>query len=220
MSSLVDKSLNSENGVFLFVKTYEAVSLGISRSTIERFFKQLQDLQILIKVAEKEIQEESSTKEFSAYAINADNLEIFLEADLKLNKYYKSIFGETKKKEKSDNSKIIALVDEVKIRDEKIKELEKLIEESKTIQNVTDSQEYKDLAESNRLLESTASRLADENEELKKKLESNALENSNIGTEVEKDELIQVLESKLKKAREIFKEQQSIIISLRKAQEA
>ncbi len=284
MSSLVEKSLNSENGVFLFVKTYEAISLGISRSTIDRFLKQIQDLQILIKVAEKEIQEEGSTKEFIAYAINADALETFLETNLKLNKYYKSIFGETKKKEKSDNSKIIALLDEIEIRDEKIKELEKmivdlkqgeavydskdvealesqntqlreklqemveayerlgdkhkelgeryaklesadneatailvaknqhlekLVEESKTIQNVTDSQEYKDLAESNRLLESTANRLAKENEELK-----NKIENCNVETESEKEQKIQELESRLEKAKEVFKSQKGQIESL------
>lgn len=284
MSSLVEKSLNSENGVFLFVKTYEAISLGLSRSTIDRFLKQIQDLQILIKVAEKEIQEEGSTKEFIAYAINADALETFLETNLKLNKYYKSIFGETEKKEKSDNSKIIALLDEIKIRDEKIKELEKmivdlkqgeavydskdvealesqntqlreklqemveayerlgdkhkelgeryaklesadneatailvaknqhlekLVEEFKTIQNVTDSQEYKDLAESNRLLESTASRLAKENEELR-----NKIENCNVETESEKEQKIQELESRLEKAKEVFKSQKGQIESL------
>lgn len=40
LSALVEKSLTSKNkdSVFLFCKTFEAVNLGISRSTLERFF--------------------------------------------------------------------------------------------------------------------------------------------------------------------------------------
>lgn len=291
MSSLVDKSLNSKDGVFLYLKTYEAVALGVSRSTIERFFKQLQDLQILVKVAEKEIQDNTEYKDFTfkvfAYAINADILDIFLNANLKFNKYYKSIFGEKIKKVKGENTRILALEDEVKIRDEKIQELEKmvtelkkgegvydtkdveglenqntelrnklqemveayerlgekykdlaekhqklesadneatavlvaenqqlkkLVEESKSIQNVTESEEYKNLLGSNQLLESTATRLTEENEELRKKLESKDLGSSE--SESEKDKKIQELESRLKKAEEYFKEQKQKIKDL------
>lgn len=255
LSALVEKSLKSENkdSIFLFCKTFEAVNLGVSRSTLERFFEKLTKLGIVVKVASKEIEAE---KKINAYAFNADKLQEFIASELKFNAYYKSVFGNNDKKQKSSVSEkdkiqylenlVEALREEVKIRDEKIMELQKgeaiyneaeveALEVQNTklrekLQEMIEAYErlgekHKELgeryaklesAESNRLLESTASRLADENEELKRKIESKELENRNVETESEreKDKKIQELESSLEKAREIFKSQESRIKSL------
>ena len=306
LSSLVEKSLKSEHkdSVFLFCKTYEAVNLGISRSTLERFFTKLTELGIIVKVASKEIEAE---KQINAYAFNTDKLQDFMASELKFNAYYKSIFVDNEKPKK-DNIKddeikraqveILSLKDEIKFRDEKIDELKKnntpklekgqgiyvvaeveelqgnfektreklaevvvayeklgnlykelsenyeklksadseavavlearnqhleaLVNESKEIKTVTEYQEYKDLAESNNLLESTAARLTKENDELQKKLEEALsriaeLENQKGDYSGDKDEKIKELESKLESAREVFKEQKSEIETLKKS---
>lgn len=306
LSSLVEKSLKSEHkdSVFLFCKTYEAVNLGISRSTLERFFVKLTELGIIVKVASKETEAE---KTINAYAFNTEKLQDFMASELKFNAYYKSIFGDNEKPKK-DNIKddeikraqveILALKDEVKFRDEKIDELKKnntpklekgqgiyvvaeveelqgnfektreklaevvvayeklgnsykellenyeklksadseavavlearnqhleaLVNESKEIKAITEYQEYKDLAESNSLLESTATRLTKENDELEKKLENalsriSELENQKGVSIGEKDEKIKELESKLESARELFKEQKKEIETLKKS---
>lgn len=306
LSSLVEKSLKSEHkdSVFLFCKTYEAVNLGISRSTLERFFAKLTELGIIVKVASKETEAE---KTINAYAFNTEKLQDFMASELKFNAYYKSIFGDNEKPKK-DNIKddeikraqveILALKDEVKFRDEKIDELKKnntpklekgqgiyvvaeveelqgnfektreklaevvvayeklgnsykellenyeklksadseavavlearnqhleaLVNESKEIKAITEYQEYKDLAESNSLLESTATRLTKENDELEKKLENALsriaeLENQKGVSTGDKDEKIKELESKLESARELFKEQKREIETLKKS---
>ena len=282
LSALVEKSLKSENkdSAFLFCKTYEAVNLGISRSTLERFFVKLTELGIIVKVASKEIEAE---KTINAYAFNTDKLQDFMASELKFNAYYKSIFGDNEKPKKCNikddevkrmRSEILALKDEVKFRDEKIDELqgnfektreklaevaaayeklgnsykellenyeklksadseavavlearnqhlETLVNESKEIKEVTESQEYKDLAESNSLLESTVTRLTKENNELQKKLEGTLnriadLENQKGEPSGDKDEKIKELESKLESAREFFKDQKIEIETLKK----
>ena len=265
LSALVEKSLKSENkdSVFLFCKTFEAVSLGISRSTLERFFVKLTELGIIVKVASKEIEAE---KTINAYAFNTDKLQEFMASELKFNAYYKSVFGDEKKTKSrvSESDKIQylenlveALREEVKIRDEKIMELqkgeaiyneaevealnnqnselreklakmteayeklgnelkakvdslapltlenEKLKEELSKAQNVEkleDSQEYKDLAESNRMLEDTALRVSKENEELKAELERVKAEKGNAND----SEKVKELEARLEKAKEVF----------------
>lgn len=133
LSALVEKSLTSKNkdSVFLFCKTFEAVNLGISRSTLERFFFKLITLGIIVKIASKEIE---TSKTINAYAFNADKLQEFMDSELKFNAYYKSIFGDEKKKKSMVSEKdkieylenlVKALKQEVAIRDDKIMELQK-----------------------------------------------------------------------------------------------
>lgn len=133
LSALVEKSLTSKNkdSVFLFCKTFEAVNLGISRSTLERFFFKLITLGIIVKIASKEIE---TSKTISAYAFNADKLQEFMDSELKFNAYYKSIFGDEKKQKSMVSEKdkieylenlVKALKQEVAIRDDKIMELQK-----------------------------------------------------------------------------------------------
>lgn len=277
LSALVEKSLTSKNkdSVFLFCKTYEAVNLGISRSTLERFFSKLIALGIIVKIASKEIE---TDKTINAYAFNADKLQEFMDSELKFNTYYKSILGDDKKQKSMVTEKdkieylenlVEALKQEVAIRDDKIMELQKgqriydeaevealneqngvlreklagmveayeklandlkvrvddsfvqleaenakLKEElskAKNIENLQESQEYKDLVESNVMLESTALRLSNENEELRKELERIKSENSNI----DDSERVKELEDSLEKARQTFLQQKAEIEALK-----
>lgn len=309
ISSIITKALESEreDSAFVYVQSYMAIELGISRKTMSRFFQKLLALEIIVKVASKEVLENGSNKEYCAYSINADKLEAFLGAELTFNQYYKSIFGNNEKSKKDNikddeikrmQSEILALKDEVKFRDEKIDELKKnnspklkkgqgiyvvaeveelqgnfektreklaevvaayeklgnsykdllenyeklksadseavavlearnqhleaLVNESREIKEVTESQEYKDLAESNNLLESTVTRLTKENDELGKKLGGALnriaeLENQKGDSNVDKDEKIKELESRLESARELFKDQKREINTLKKS---
>lgn len=276
LSNLVEKSLTSENkdSVFLFCKTHEAVNLGISRSTLERFFSKIIALGIIVKVASKEIE---TNKTINAYAFNADKLQEFMDSELKFNTYYKSIFGDEKKQKSMVSEKdkieylenlVEALKQEITIRDDKIMELQKgqkiydeaevealneqnselreklagmveaydklandlkvrvdslvpleaenakLKEElskANNIENLQESQEYQDLVKSNVMLESTALRLSNENEELRKRLEKIKAENGNT----DDSERVKELENRLENASQIFKQQKSEIEALR-----
>lgn len=277
LSALVEKSLTSKNkdSVFLFCKTFEAVNLGISRSTLERFFFKLITLGIIVKIASKEIE---TSKTISAYAFNADKLQEFMDSELKFNAYYKSIFGDEKKQKSMVSEKdkieylenlVKALKQEVAIRDDKIMELQKgqkiydeaevealneqnselreklagmveacdklanelkvraddnlasleaenakLKEElskAKNIENLQESQEYQDLIESNVMLKSTALRLSNENEELRKEIERIKAENSNT----DDSEKVKELNERLMNAVQTFKQQKAEIEALK-----
>lgn len=276
LSALVEKSLTSKNkdSVFLFCKTHEAVNLGISRSTLERFFSKLIALGIIVKIASKKIE---ADKTINAYAFNADKLQEFMGSELKFNTYYKSIFGDEKKQKSMVSEKdkieylenlVEALKQEVAIRDDKIMELqkgqkiydeaevealneqnselrEKLAEmveaydklandlkvrvdslvpleaenaklkeelsKAKNIENLQESQEYQDLIESNVMLESTALRLSNENDELRKELERIKTENGNA----DDSEKVKELEDRLRNAVITFKQQKAEIEALR-----
>lgn len=264
LSALVEKSLKSENkdSTFLFCSKYESENLGISRSTLQRFLSKLVKLGIIVKVASKEIEAE---KTINAYAFNIDKFQEFMSSRLKFNDYYKTIFVEDEEETKPSRKDIIQyleklveeLREEIKIRDEKIMELqkgeaiyneaevealnnqnselreklagiteayeklanelktkvdsltplalenEKLKEELSKAQNVEkleDSQEYKDLAESNRMLEDKALRVSKENEELKAELERVKAEKGNAND----SEKARELEARLKKAAEVY----------------
>lgn len=264
LSALVEKSLKSENkdSTFLFCSKYESENLGISRSTLQRFLSKLVKLGIIVKVASKEIEAE---KTINAYAFNIDKFQEFMSSRLKFNDYYKTIFVEEEEETKPSRKDIIQyleklveeLREEIKIRDEKIMELqkgeaiyneaevealnnqnselreklagiteayeklanelktkvdslaplalenEKLKEELSKAQNVEkleDSQEYKDLAESNRMLEDKALRVSKENEELKAELERVKAEKGNAND----SEKARELEARLKKAAEVY----------------
>lgn len=91
-------------------------------------------------------------------------------------------------------------------------ENEKLKEElsnTANVENLKDSQEFKDLAESNQMLEATTLRVTQENEVLRAELEK-----IKSGKVVANESEIQELKSKLETARNIFKNQKSKIESL------
>lgn len=92
-------------------------------------------------------------------------------------------------------------------------ENEKLKEElsnTANVENLKDSQEFKDLAESNQMLEATTLRVTQENEVLRAELEK--IKSGKVVANESED--IQELKSRLETARNIFKNQKSKIESL------
>lgn len=92
-------------------------------------------------------------------------------------------------------------------------ENEKLKEElsnTANVENLKDSQEFKDLTESNQMLEATTLRVTQENEVLRAELEK--IKSGKVVANESED--IQELKSKLETARNIFKNQKSKIESL------
>lgn len=92
-------------------------------------------------------------------------------------------------------------------------ENEKLKEElsnTANVENLKDSQEFKDLTESNQMLEATTLRVTQENEVLRAELEK--IKSGKVVANESED--IQELHSKLETARNIFKNQKSKIESL------
>lgn len=132
-----------------------------------------------------------------------DSLKELTEAHEKLVKKCKEMEAELAFPAPANNEAIIAL--ETKVRD-----LEYQLENANQGSSVDfkDSQEYKDLVESNQMLESTAQRLAKENEELQKEL---ALQKVNPSD----SNKVQELEARLEKAKEIFKQQKAEIDTLK-----
>lgn len=87
--------------------------------------------------------------------------------------------------------------------------LKNQLAQTSNVSNLQDSQDYKDLVESNKLLESTANRLTQENEALQKEL---ALLKTNPSTSNDK---VLELEGRLKKAQEVFAAQKKEIETLK-----
>lgn len=191
LSALVEKSLKSENkdSVFLFCNKYESENLGISRSTLQRFLSKLVKLGIIVKVASKEIEAE---KTINAYAFNIDKFQEFMSSRLKFNDYYKTIFVDEEESKPSRKDiiqyleKLVEeLREEIKIRDEKIMELQKgeaIYNEAEVealnnqnselrekLAGITES--YEKLANELKIKVDSLAPLALENEELKAELE-------------------------------------------------
>lgn len=228
LSALVEKSLKSENkdSVFLFCSKYESENLGISRSTLQRFLSKLLKLDIIVKVASKEIEAE---KTINAYAFNIDKFQEFMSSRLKFNDYYKTIFVEDEEETKPSRKDIIQyleklveeLREEIKIRDEKIMELQKgeaIYNEAEVealnnqnselrekLAGITES--YEKLANELKIKVDSLTPLALENEELKAELERIKAELERVKAEkgnVNDSEKARELEDRLKKAAEVY----------------
>lgn len=220
LSALVEKSLKSENkdSVFLFCNKYESENLGISRSTLQRFLSKLVKLGIIVKVASKEIEAE---KTINAYAFNIDKFQEFMSSRLKFNDYYKTIFVDEEESKPSRKDiiqyleKLVEeLREEIKIRDEKIMELQKgeaIYNEAEVealnnqnselrekLAGITES--YEKLANELKIKVDSLAPLALENEELKAELERVKAEKGNVND----SEKVRELEDRLKKAAEVY----------------
>ncbi len=228
LSALVEKSLKSENkdSVFLFCNKYESENLGISRSTLQRFLSKLVKLGIIVKVASKEIEVE---KTINAYAFNIDKFQDFMSSRLKFNDYYKTIFVEDEEEAKPSRKDIIQyleklveeLREEIKIRDEKIMELQKgeAIYNEAEVEALNNqnselreklagmTEAYEKLANELKIKVDSLAPIALENEELKAELERVKAELERVKAEkgnANDSEKARELEVRLKKAAEVY----------------